>query len=151
MLTRQPRFTVPYRQAPVLVTGASGFIGSHLVASLISNGYWVIGADHSSPRRSTIAMRNLSEVLDHPRFRFVECDLRITDVTALLQDVSTVFHLAGVSGVRESWGARFEDYATVNWSGRSGFWKHAVQQVSSVLCSLRRRACTALPLVARLE
>jgi nucleoside-diphosphate-sugar epimerase len=97
----------------VVVTGAAGFIGSHLVGALLDRGYEVVGIDRRSPRSDTLARLNLGEVLGHPRFSWVEGDLLHTDVTALLDDARCVFHLAAVAGVRPSWSG-FGDYVTAN-------------------------------------
>jgi UDP-glucose 4-epimerase len=73
------------------VTGAAGFIGSHLVEFLVAQGHRVTGYDNlSSGRRESVR-----RVLDHPRFRFVEADL--TDLDGLrtaVQDHDAIFHLA---------------------------------------------------------
>ncbi|MBN2054516.1 SDR family oxidoreductase [bacterium] len=58
----------------VLVTGAAGFIGSHLSESLIQDGHIVYGMDNLI----TGSMRNLERILDHERFHFIEQDVSIT-------------------------------------------------------------------------
>ena len=98
----------------VLVTGAAGFIGSHLAAALLARGARVTGLDCFTdyyPRR--IKDANLAVNADHPNFRFVEAAIADADLPALLDGVTHVFHLAAQAGVRKSWGRDFQIY-TVN-------------------------------------
>ncbi|MFD5562507.1 NAD-dependent epimerase/dehydratase family protein [Kitasatospora griseola] len=60
------------------------------------------------------ARDNLANCLAHEAFSFVEADLAETAVRSLLTGVDTMFHLAAVPGVRDSWGERFADYARNN-------------------------------------
>jgi nucleoside-diphosphate-sugar epimerase len=78
----------------ILVTGAAGFIGRHVVASLRAEGEAVRGVD----RRPGADL---------------QLDLLTTDLGPLLDGVDAVVHLAGQPGVRESWHA-FPDYARGN-------------------------------------
>jgi dTDP-glucose 4,6-dehydratase len=55
----------------VLVTGAAGFLGSHLSDRLLSDGYTVLGVDNLS----TGNLGNLAHLAGHPRFRFEERDI----------------------------------------------------------------------------
>jgi len=55
----------------VLITGASGFVGSHLSEKFLKEGYAVLGVDNFLTGR----IENLSEALKHPDFRFVEADV----------------------------------------------------------------------------
>lgn len=57
----------------ILLTGAAGFLGSHLVSKLLDSGHEVIGIDDLS----TGSIKNLSEPLKHPLFRFTEHDVRL--------------------------------------------------------------------------
>jgi nucleoside-diphosphate-sugar epimerase len=97
----------------VIVTGAAGFIGSHLVQKLLGLGCEVVGIDRRGPDSNPLARLNLCDILEHPRFSWVEKDLMGADLSALLVDVECVFHLAAVPGVRASWSG-FENYVTAN-------------------------------------
>jgi dTDP-glucose 4,6-dehydratase len=55
----------------VLVTGAAGFLGSHLTDRLLSDGHTVLGVDNLS----TGDLENLAHLAGHPRFRFEERDI----------------------------------------------------------------------------
>ncbi|MGF1425044.1 NAD-dependent epimerase/dehydratase family protein [Kitasatospora sp. LaBMicrA B282] len=96
-----------------LVTGSAGFIGSHLAQSLLANGATVIGVDRRD-RDEPIAATNLGQLLSHPAYHHVTADLRTCAIEPLLVGTDTVFHLAGIPGVRPSWGTAFGDYTESN-------------------------------------
>jgi UDP-glucuronate 4-epimerase len=100
-----------------LVTGAAGFIGSHLVADLLRRGWLVTGVDARSPASDPVAAENLAVLTGDSRFRFVETNVVSADLTVLLEGVDVVFHMAALPGVRRSWGDRFADYLTCNVLG----------------------------------
>jgi nucleoside-diphosphate-sugar epimerase len=98
-----------------LVTGAAGFIGSHLSERLLADGRAVIGVDRLSDYYDpAIKASRVDELRSHPDFTFVEADLRDVAAPALLEGVRVVYHLAGQPGVRPSWGRDFEIYANDN-------------------------------------
>lgn len=94
----------------VLVTGAAGFIGSHVVDALLARGDHVVGVDNFNdyydPRRKRA---NIAEVRaaarDTARFDLIEGDLRDRDLVSRLfreQRFDAVVHLAAMAGVRAS-------------------------------------------------
>ena len=98
-----------------LVTGAAGFIGSHLAEKLLGTGHEVVGIDNfldNYPR--SFKEKNLAGLAAHRNFTFVGDDLLQCDLKSLLADVSYVFHLAGQPGVRASWGKEFARYTDNN-------------------------------------
>jgi UDP-glucose 4-epimerase len=98
-----------------LVTGAAGFIGSHLSAALLDRGAEVTGIDCFTdyyPR--FIKEMNLGVNSAKPGFRFIEGALQSADLPALLDGKTHVFHLAAQAGVRKSWGSDFRIYTDNN-------------------------------------
>jgi nucleoside-diphosphate-sugar epimerase len=98
-----------------LVTGVAGFIGSTLADRLVGDGADVVGIDCFTdyyPR--PVKERNLTALMAHRAFRFVESRLQETDLAALVADRTHVFHLAAQAGVRKSWGQDFAVYTANN-------------------------------------
>ena len=94
-----------------LVTGAAGFIGSHLVEGALAEGWDVRGVDAFTPYYDVSEKRaNLEEAGNDDRFQLVEADLRTDPIEPLLDDVDVVFHLAAQPGVRSSWATGFTTY-----------------------------------------
>ena len=100
-----------------LVTGAAGFIGSHLAAGLLRQGWQVTGLDARHPASDPVASENLAELTPHPRFRLARADIAAADLVHVLEGVQVAFHLAGLPGARRSWGDQFPSYLTVNVLG----------------------------------
>jgi UDP-glucuronate 4-epimerase len=101
----------------IAVTGAAGFIGSHLCERLLGGGHIVVGVDNFDdfydPERKR---RNVAALAGNPRFRLVEADVGDRDVMArVLAGIDGVVHLAARAGVRPSF-AQPEVYARVNVS-----------------------------------
>ena len=97
------------------VTGAAGFIGSHVAEALLAQGNSVIGLDGFTRYYArSIKEQNLNRLRAFPDFRFVEADLRTDDLTPLLAGTSVVLHQAAQPGVGRSWGDQFVDYTSHN-------------------------------------
>jgi UDP-glucuronate 4-epimerase len=89
----------------ILVTGAAGFIGSHLVSTMLERGWRVTGVDNFDPFYSPAVKRsNIQRHLQHPAYRLVRVDIR--NAQALRARVSgtydAIVHLAAKAGVRPS-------------------------------------------------
>jgi nucleoside-diphosphate-sugar epimerase len=98
-----------------IVTGAAGFIGSHLSERLLKGENEVIGIDSFLdyyPRR--IKEMNLEGPRRYDRFQFLEQNLLDVDWRELLEGVDVVFHLAAQAGVRASWSKNFLIYTKNN-------------------------------------
>jgi nucleoside-diphosphate-sugar epimerase len=97
-----------------VVTGAAGFIGSHLCEYLLCEGHEVRGIDALVPYYApAVKERNLAAAKAHPRFRLSRLDLRHDPLDDALDGADVVFHLAGMPGLSQSWTA-FDDYLTCN-------------------------------------
>ncbi|WP_298803150.1 NAD-dependent epimerase/dehydratase family protein [uncultured Pseudokineococcus sp.] len=83
-----PVTTRPDPPRRAVVTGAAGFLGSHLVEELLSRGTEVVGLDSFL----TGTPANLAHVVEHPGLRLVRCD--ITDYVHVPGDVDLVLHFA---------------------------------------------------------
>ena len=92
-----------------VVTGAAGFIGSHLSEALGAAGHDVLGVDSFTDYYDPARKRENVEGLD-----VVEADVAAAELEPLLDGVDGVFHLAGQPGVRASFGADFELYVRRN-------------------------------------
>jgi len=87
-----------------LVTGAAGFIGSHLCEHLLHDGHTVIGLDAFIPYYPrAFKEANLAGFRHHPSFAFHELDLRGDPLEAALDGIEAVFHLAAMAGLPRSW------------------------------------------------
>lgn len=108
----------PETAPAALVTGAAGFIGSHLAERLLRDGRRVVGVDCFSDYYPPTVKRATAEGLRlHEGFDLREIDLASAPaevLSALLDDVDVVFHLAGQPGVRRSWSEGFDSYVEHN-------------------------------------
>ena len=92
------------------VTGAAGFIGSHLVEVLVARGYEVVAIDNLNTGR----LENLSSVKN--QIYFCNIDVRSPDIVNYLSDVNVVFHLAALADIVPSITKPYE-YIDVNVMG----------------------------------
>ena len=109
----------PHRRGPTdVVTGAAGFIGSHLVDLLVGRGRSVIGLDCFDPAYSPEQKRaNLTGASACPWFRLEVGDLRDSNLAGLFAGAETVYHLAARAGVQDSWDGGIADTWDVNVAG----------------------------------
>ncbi len=82
----------------VMVTGAEGFIGSHLIKELLKRGYIVKAFDLPLLEHC----KNLSDVMDHKNLNYFSGDIRDKEAVEkfFCEKSSVIFHLASVVGVR---------------------------------------------------
>ncbi|NJL83865.1 MAG: NAD-dependent epimerase/dehydratase family protein [Chloroflexaceae bacterium] len=98
-----------------IVTGAAGFIGSHLAETLLLHGEKVIGIDHFNDYYSPALKRQNAAILQaFPNFELVEGDIQTLDWPSLLAEAEVVYHQAAQAGVRASWGQDFRHYSERN-------------------------------------
>ena len=101
----------------ILVTGAAGFVGSHLSEALVTAGHDVIGLDafvDYYPR--PIKESNLALLQSDPRFTFHELDLRYDDLGPAVDSVEVVIHEAAMAGLPRSF-TDFRSYMDCNLLG----------------------------------
>jgi nucleoside-diphosphate-sugar epimerase len=97
-----------------LVTGAAGFIGSHLCERLLRDGHAVVGLDAFIPYYPRpLKEANLQSARGNAAFAFRAADLRTDPLDGLLQGVEVVFHLAAMPGLAQSW-TDFDLYESCN-------------------------------------
>lgn len=106
----------------ILVTGAAGFIGSHLCEALLASGHEVLGVDNYA----TGTRRNIAHLLRHPQFEMKRHDI----IWPLHVEVDAIFNLANAANPRHP---RFDPVQAT---------KVCVQGVISMLGLARRTVAT---------
>ena len=82
-----------------VVSGAAGFVGSHLVDYLLAKGFSVIGLDSLRTGKK----ENLIEAMKHENFRFEQLDICSRDLMKVVRTpIDVIFHLAAISSVKFS-------------------------------------------------
>ena len=96
----------------ILVTGGTGFIGSHVSLSLLEKGYKVIIIDsfvNSSPKVAESIKKNFSnhKNFNLNNFKLINCDLKIKELNSIFDTfqkdlilIEAVIHLAGLKSVK---------------------------------------------------
>jgi UDP-glucose 4-epimerase len=83
-------------KAVAVVTGGAGFIGSHMVDSLLAHGYAVRAVDNLVSGRES----NIAHLSSNPDFRFERADVRqLNPGSALFEGARSVFHFAGIGDI----------------------------------------------------
>lgn len=101
----------------MIVTGAAGFIGSHLTERLLADGHRVIGIESFSDHYPRwVKEQNMARFVAAPQFELIEVDVARHIIADLFVDVDVAFHLAARPGVRASWGD-FNRYVESNVIG----------------------------------
>lgn len=101
--------------AKIIVTGAAGFIGSHIAEVLLQQGEEVIGVDEFNDYYDPILKRkNIAHLSCWSNFTLIEGNIQFLDWQTLLQDVEIIYHQAAQAGVRASWGEGFRAYTERN-------------------------------------
>lgn len=104
----------------ILVTGAAGFVGSHVCETLLARGELVVGFDNFDPYYDPrFKRRNVDELQKHRNFAMVEADVRDSAAlknVASARQIDRIVHLAALAGVRASVN-RANDYVAVNVGG----------------------------------
>jgi nucleoside-diphosphate-sugar epimerase len=99
----------------VVVTGAAGFIGSHLCEALVGAGSRVVGIDSFTANYDVrIKRANVAALITNPRFELIEESINDINLDGVLSGARSVFHLAAQPGVRDSWARRFDEYIDSN-------------------------------------
>jgi UDP-glucuronate 4-epimerase len=91
----------------ILVTGGAGFIGSHLVSRLLSEGAWRVTVvdDFNDFYDPALKRQNLASHIGQPNFRLIEADIRdFASLSAAFREerFDVIVHLAARAGVRPS-------------------------------------------------
>jgi len=98
-----------------LVTGAAGFIGSHLCKRLIREGAHIVALDAFTNFYSrSIKENNIQSLVNHPHFELIPADILEIGLDKIMDKVDVVFHFAAQPGVRASWGSDFSIYTKNN-------------------------------------
>ncbi len=97
----------------ILVTGAAGFIGSHMAEELAALNHQVIGADNLSAYYSRALKLLNVESIKNKKADFLEMDLRYAEqYNKLPHDIDYIFHFAAQPGLSAT--STFEDYLSNN-------------------------------------
>lgn len=113
--------------ATCLVTGAAGFVGSHLCEKLVAKGHRVRGLDAFIPYYPRhLKEQNLVDLQGKADYSFHEVDLRTDELTSLVKGADVIFHLAAMAGLRRSW-SEFDSYMTCNIQATQRLLEAAVQ------------------------
>jgi UDP-glucuronate 4-epimerase len=106
----------------ILLTGAAGFIGSHVAKSLLATGHAVLGLDNLNEYYDVrLKQYRLDQLSKQPSFRFAKGDIKdkqLLDQLLRSGDVDAVIHLAAMAGIRYSQ-ERPEEYVATNIGGTS--------------------------------
>lgn len=98
-----------------LVTGAAGFIASHLCRKLLKEGFKVMGIDSFTDfYPKWIKEQNIQPLTKEKNFELIAGDLNDLDLKKILKKTDYVFHHAAQAGVRTSWGENFSAYLRNN-------------------------------------
>lgn len=117
-----------------MVTGAAGFIGSHLCERLLARGDQVVGVDCLTDYYDVRQKRaNLEQAASHAAFELLLSDVTSPEVLSRVEECDVVFHQAGQPGVRLSWDEHFAVYV-----------RHNILATQMLLESVRRASTTRM-------